>query len=296
MTIAFIGLGNMGAPMAHNLLKAGQSVVVFDLNKAAMDELAQAGAIVATSPRDAASKADQAVITMLPAGAHVKAVYEGDDGILAGVASGVPLVDSSTIDLLTARHVIEAAAAQGNPMADAPVSGGTGGAQAGTLTFMVGAEGDLFETLRPILQYMGKNIVHCGGAGTGQIAKMCNNMLLAIQMAGVSEAMALGVKLGMDPKVLAGIINTSSGRCWSSDTYNPWPGVMENVPASRGYTGGFGTALMLKDLGLATEAAKQAGQPVMMGGAAHQLYQWFAANGHSGEDFSAIVKLYNQQG
>src|SRR5690606_10166731 len=150
-------------------------------------------------------------------------------------------------------------------------SGGTGGAQAGTLTFMVGAEDALFETLRPILQYMGKNIAHCGGPGTGQIAKMCNNMLLAIQMTGVSEAMALGVKLGMDPKVLAGIFNTSTGRCWSSDTYNPWPGVMENVPAARGYTGGFGTALMLKDLGLATEAAKQSGQPVMMGAAAHQL-------------------------
>jgi len=296
MTIAFIGLGNMGAPMAHNLLKAGQAVVVFDLNNATVQELVKAGATAATSPRDAASKADQAVITMLPAGPHVRAVYENDDGVLAGVAKGVPLVDSSTIDPLTARHVIDTAAAQGNPMADAPVSGGTGGAQAGTLTFMVGAEPALFETLKPILGYMGKNIAHCGGAGTGQVAKLCNNMLLAVQMAGVSEAMALGVKLGMDPKTLAGVINTSTGRCWSSDTYNPWPGVIDGAPASRGYTGGFGTSLMLKDLGLATEAAKQAGQPVMMGGAAHQLYQWFAASGHGGEDFSAIVKLYSQQG
>ncbi len=296
MTIAFIGLGNMGAPMAHNLLKAGQSVVVFDLNQAAVEQLVKAGATQATSPKDAASKADQVVITMLPAGPHVRAVYEGADGVLAGVAKGVPLIDSSTIDPLTARHVIEAAAAQGNPMADAPVSGGTGGAQAGTLTFMVGADEAFFETLSPILQHMGKNIARCGGPGTGQVAKLCNNMLLAISMAGVSEAMALGVKLGMDPKVLANVFNTSTGRCWSADTYNPWPGVMENVPAARGYTGGFGTSLMLKDLGLATEAAKQVGQPIMMGSAAHQLYQWFAAAGHSGDDFSAIVKLYSQQG
>lgn len=296
MTIAFIGLGNMGAPMAQNLLKAGLSLVVFDLNTSAVEQLVNSGARQAASPRDAASQADEAVITMLPAGPHVRAVYEGEDGVLAGVAKGVPLIDSSTIDPLTARHVIEAAAAQGNPMADAPVSGGTGGAQAATLTFMVGADEALFTTLQPLLQHMGKNIVRCGGAGTGQVAKLCNNMLLAISMAGVSEAMALGVKLGMDPKTLAGVFNTSTGRCWSSDTYNPWEGVMENVPAARGYTGGFGTSLMLKDLGLATEAAKQAGQPVMLGSAAHQLYQWFAASGHGNEDFSAIVKLYNRQG
>lgn len=292
MTIAFIGLGHMGAPMALNLLKAGRKLVVFDLNPQAVAQLAQAGAITAGTPRAAAALADEGVITMLPASAHVRAVYLNDDGVLAGVAEGVPLVDSSTIDPQTARDVIAAAAAHGNPMADAPVSGGTGGAQAGTLTFMVGAEPELVEPLRALLAPMGRNVVHCGGPGNGQVAKLCNNMLLAISMIGVSEAMALGTRLGMDPAVLAGVFNTSTGRCWSTDTYNPWPGVMENVPAARGYTGGFGTSLMLKDLGLATEAARQVGQPALLGAAAHQLYQWFAASGHGAEDFSAIVKFY----
>lgn len=294
MTIAFIGLGNMGAPMALNLLKAGHQLVVYDINPASVQALQQAGAQVAASPAQAATLADQAVITMLPAGKHVHEVYCGDEGVLGAIAAGVPLIDCSTIDPATARLVSKAAAEQGSPMADAPVSGGTGGAQAGTLTFMVGADPALFATIRPLLAHMGRNIVHCGAAGTGQVAKLCNNMLLGISMAGVSEAMALGVNLGMDPAVLAGVINTSSGRCWSSDTYNPWPGVMDGVPASRGYTGGFGTALMLKDLALATEAARQAGQPVVLGATAHQLYQWFAAHGHAAEDFSAIVNFYRQ--
>jgi 3-hydroxyisobutyrate dehydrogenase len=176
-------------------------------------------------------------------------------------------------------------------MADAPVSGGTGGAEAGTLTFMVGAEPQLFERIKPLLGHMGKNIVHCGGAGTGQVAKICNNMLLGISMVGVAEAMNLGVSLGIDPKVLAGIINTSSGRCWSSDTYNPYPGVLPNAPASRGYTGGFGTDLMLKDLGLATDAAKQAKASVVMGATAQQLYQLLSSQGAGGQDFSAIINL-----
>ncbi|GAA5234395.1 3-hydroxyisobutyrate dehydrogenase [Verticiella sediminum] len=294
MTIAFIGLGNMGAPMARNLLKAGRKLVVYDLSTDAVADLVSAGAQAAESVGHAASLAQTAVITMLPAGTHVRTVYLGEDGVLARATRGVPLIDSSTIDPATAREVSAAAQGQGNPMADAPVSGGTGGAQAGTLTFMVGAEAGLFDTIRPILAEMGRNIAHCGGAGNGQVAKLCNNMLLGISMIGVSEAMALGVSLGMDPKALAEVINTSSGRCWSSDTYNPWPGVMDNVPAARGYTGGFGTPLMLKDLGLATEAARQAGQPVHLGALAQQLYQWFAANGHAAEDFSAIVKLYEQ--
>jgi len=189
-----------------------------------------------------------------------------------------------------------AAAAQqhGNPMADAPVSGGTGGAEGGTLTFMVGADPTLFERIKPLLAQMGRNIVHCGGVGTGQVAKICNNMLLGISMIGVAEAMNLGVALGIDPKVLAGIINTSSGRCWSSDTYNPYPGVLEKAPASRGYTGGFGTDLMLKDLGLATDAARQAKQSVVLGAAAQQLYQLASSSGAGALDFSAIINLFKK--
>jgi 3-hydroxyisobutyrate dehydrogenase len=290
MKIAFIGLGNMGGPMARNLVKAGHALTVFDVVQRNVDSLTAVGAAAATSAQHAVSQAEL-VVTMLPSAPHVKSVYLGDGGVLAGVAAGVPLIDSSTIDPHTAREVAAAAARHGNPMADAPVSGGTGGAEAGTLTFMVGAEPSLFEKIRPVLANMGKNIAHCGGAGTGQVAKICNNMLLGISMIGVAEAMNLGASLGIDPKVLAGIINTSSGRCWSSDTYNPYPGVMDNVPAARGYTGGFGSDLMLKDLGLATDAAKQAKQSVSMGALAQQLYQLWSAQGGGAQDFSAIINL-----
>ena len=294
MHIGFIGLGNMGAPMARNLLKAGHRLTVFDLSQAAVAGLVEAGAKAAASPAAVARTDAELVITMLPASAHVKGVYLGEDGLLAHVRPGVLLIDSSTIDPLSAREVAAAARAHGNPMLDAPVSGGTGGAAAGTLTFMVGGEAADFDRAQPVLAAMGRNIVHCGGAGNGQVAKVANNMLLGISMIGVAEAMSLGVALGMDPQVLAGIINTSSGRCWSSDTYNPFPGVMDNVPASRGYTGGFGTDLMLKDLGLASEAAKQAHQPVILGALAQQLYQTFSAQGHGGLDFSAIINLYRK--
>lgn len=293
MKIAFVGLGNMGAPMARNLMKAGHSLVVFDLAKEAMHRLVAAGASAAASPSEAASVAEL-VITMVPSSPHVRTVYLGEVGVLSGVGRDVPLVDSSTIDPHTAREVAQAAARQGNPMADAPVSGGVGGAEAATLTFMVGASPQLFETVKPVLASMGKNIVHCGETGSGQVAKICNNMLLAIGMIGVAEAMTLGVSLGIDAKVLAGIINTSSGRCWSSEMYNPYPGVMENVPAARGYTGGFGADLMLKDLGLAIDAAKQSRQPVLLGAVAQQLYQMMSAQGDGGKDFSAIISLYQK--
>lgn len=293
MKIGFLGLGNMGGPMAHNLIKAGHQLTVFDLSAAAVANLVEAGASTAPSIADLARSDIELIITMLPAAQHVQAVYLGEDGLLSTVARGVLLIDCSTIDPMSARTVATAAASNGNPMIDAPVSGGTGGAAAGTLTFMVGGEQVDFDAALPVLQAMGKNIVHCGPSGNGQVAKVANNMLLAISMIGTAEAMNLGVSLGMDPKVLAGIINTSSGRCWSSDTYNPFPGVMENVPASRSYTGGFGSDLMLKDLGLATEAAKQARQPVMLGAVAQQLYQTFSSQGHGGLDFSAIIKLYN---
>lgn len=293
MRIAFIGLGNMGAPMARNLIKAGHSLNLFDLNTTILAELAELGGHISDSPRDAASNAEL-VITMLPAAAHVRGVYLGENGVLAGVRAGTPVVDCSTIDPQTARDVCAAAAKQGVDMGDAPVSGGTGGAAAGTLTFMVGGSDELFATLQPVLAQMGRNIVHCGGVGTGQIAKICNNLLLGISMVGVSEAMALGNALGIDTKVLAGIINSSTGRCWSSDTYNPWPGIIETAPASRGYTGGFGAELMLKDLGLATEAAKQAHQPVILGAVAQQLYQAMSLRGDGGKDFSAIVESYRK--
>ncbi|SEJ15515.1 3-hydroxyisobutyrate dehydrogenase [Pseudomonas linyingensis] len=294
MHIGFLGLGNMGAPMARNLLKAGHQLTVFDLSVAAVASLVEAGATAANSPAALARADVELIITMLPAAAHVKAVYLGDDGLLANAHPGVLLIDSSTIDPQSAREVAAAARQHGNPMLDAPVSGGTGGAAAGTLTFMVGGESGDFDRAQPILAAMGKNIVLCGGAGNGQAAKVANNMLLGISMIGVAEAMSLGVALGVDPKVLAGIINTSSGRCWSSDTYNPFPGVMDNVPAARGYSGGFGSDLMLKDLGLASEAAKQIRQPVILGALAQQLYQTFSTQGHGNLDFSAIINLYRK--
>lgn len=293
MKIAFIGLGNMGAPMARNLIKAGHALNLFDLNQDVLKELAELGGSISDSPRDAAQGAEL-VITMLPAAAHVRAVWLNEDGVLAGIGQDVPAVDCSTIDPQTIRDVSAAAAKQGVTVADAPVSGGTGGAQAGTLTFMVGATPDLFATLKPVLAQMGRNIVHCGDVGTGQIAKICNNLLLGISMVGVSEAMALGDALGIDTQVLAGIINSSTGRCWSSDTYNPWPGVIETAPSSRGYTGGFGADLMLKDLGLATEAARQVKQPVILGAVAQQLYQSMSQRGEGGKDFSAIINSYRK--
>jgi 3-hydroxyisobutyrate dehydrogenase len=294
MQIGFIGLGHMGGPMAANLLKAGHAVTAFDLSAPALEAAKNAGATLAASPREAVESAE-AVITMLPAAQHVKAVYLNDDGVLAGVRAGVPLVDSSTIDPATAKLIGEAATAHGNPFADAPVSGGVVGAQAGTLTFMVGADEALFETLRPVLVGMGKNMVRCGETGTGQIAKICNNLLLAVSMIGVAEAMKLGETLGIDPAKLASIINTSTGRCWSADTCNPYPGIVETAPASRGYGGGFGADLMLKDLGLAVDAARGAKQPVFMGALAQQLYQSMSQQGLGGLDFSGIIKLYGKE-
>ncbi|MFP6560521.1 3-hydroxyisobutyrate dehydrogenase [Paraburkholderia sp. B3] len=291
MKIGFIGLGHMGAPMALNLLKAGHTLKVFDLSEAALQTLAEAGAERAASPGDAASGAEW-VVTMLPAAAHVRTVLTAADGVLAGVAKGVTIIDSSTIDPASAREFAALAAARGNTFVDAPVSGGTGGAVAGTLTFMVGGTAAVYESVKPVLSGMGKNIVHCGDTGTGQVAKICNNLVLGVTMAGVAEAMALGESLGIDPKVLGGIMNTSTGRCWSSDTYNPYPGVIETAPASRGYTGGFGTDLMLKDLGLATDAAKGVRQPAFMGALAQQLYQAMSSRGDGKLDFSAVIKLY----
>jgi len=293
MKIGFIGLGHMGNPMCRNLLKAGHSIKAFDMVPALIEKVVSHGAAHAGSVGECV-KDVEAVITMLPSSPHVKNVYSFEAGVLAGAKPGTLLIDCSTIDPMVAREVAFDAAAKGLPMIDAPVSGGVGGAEAGTLTFMVGGDTKNFDAAKPILQGMGKNIVHCGGSGNGQVAKICNNMMLAIEMIATSEGMSLAAKLGMDPKIFAGIVNTSSGRCWSSDTYNPYPGVLENVPAARGYSGGFGADLMLKDLTLVTDAAKFAKHPVVLGAAAQQLYQMHSANGNGGLDFSSIIKLYKK--
>ncbi|WP_028312900.1 3-hydroxyisobutyrate dehydrogenase [Derxia gummosa] len=296
MKIGFLGLGNMGGPMARNLLKAGHEVIGFDPAPAAREAFAQAGGEAVSGLQAIATSGADIIITMLPAAAQVREVYLGADGLLARAPRGRLFIDSSTIDPHSARAVAAEAARAGHAMLDAPVSGGTGGAEAGTLTFMVGGAEEDFARAKPVLAAMGRNLVHCGAGGNGQVAKIANNMLLGITMAGVAEAMALGVSLGMDPVTLAGIINTSSGRCWSSEVYNPWPGVVPTAPAARGYSGGFGTDLMLKDLGLATEAAKLARQPVPLGALAQQLYQGFSHAGHGGLDFSAIVRNYRRGG
>jgi 3-hydroxyisobutyrate dehydrogenase len=294
MKIAFIGLGHMGNPMARNLLKHGHKLKVHDVVSELVKKLDKDGVEVATSAAECA-RGVELVITMLPSSPHVRSVYLGEYGVLKGAAPGTPLIDSSTIDPLTAREVAMDAKARGCPMVDAPVSGGVGGAEAGTLTFMVGGDAKDFEIARPVLQAMGKNIVHCGGIGNGQVAKICNNLMLAIEMIATSEGMTLAAKLGMDPKVFAAIVNTSSGRCWSSDTYNPYPGVLDAVPSSRGYTGGFGSDLMLKDLTLVTEAAKSAKHPVMLGALAQQIYQKHSNDGNGAKDFSSIILQYMKQ-
>ncbi|MBP7132538.1 MAG: 3-hydroxyisobutyrate dehydrogenase [Aquabacterium sp.] len=293
MMIAFIGLGNMGAPMARNLLKAGHALAVHDLNTAAVEVLVAEGAHRCASPADAVRQAEM-VLTMLPAPRHVEDVLVGHQGVLRAIQPGVPIVDCSTIDPASVRRFAQLAQTQGNDLADAPVSGGTGGAAAGSLTFMVGASEALFTRIQPVLQGMGRHIVHCGDVGNGQVAKICNNLLLGISMIAVSEAMTLGVSQGIDATVLADIINASSGRCWSSDSYNPYPGIIDTAPASRDYQGGFGVDLMLKDLGLAAEAARQSHQPLPMGALAQQLYQVWSQQGKGQLDFSSIIQLLSR--
>ena len=272
--VAFIGLGNMGGPMAVNLGKAGHQLRVFDLSKGACDQAAAAGLAVAASAAEAVADAE-VVISMLPASRHVEALYLGngsDAGLLQAIRPGSLVIDCSTIAPDSSRKVANAAAGKGFPMLDAPVSGGTAGATAATLTFMIGGEADAVERARPLLEAMGKNLFHAGAAGAGQVAKVCNNMLLGVLMVGTSEAIALGLANGLDPKVLSEIMRRSSGGNWALEKYNPLPGVMENVPASRNYAGGFGTDLMLKDLGLAMESALATGTATPLGSMARNLY------------------------
>lgn len=288
--IAFIGLGNMGAPMAHNLLRAGHPLSVFDLSAAAVTALADAGARAATSLQDAVREAD-IVITMLPASSHVQELYLKAGGVLDAAPAHALLIDCSTIAADVARVVALAASARGFSMLDAPVSGGTAGAAAGTLTFIVGGDAAVFDRAHAVLEKMGKNIFHAGGSGAGQVAKICNNMLLGILMAGTAEALNLGVAHGLDPTVLSNIMSKSSGRNWALEVYNPWPGVMPEAPASRDYSGGFGTALMLKDLSLAQQAAQSIQAVTPLGALAQQLYQLHQQNGNGQRDFSSILNL-----
>lgn len=295
MRIAFIGLGNMGGPMAMNLLKAGHTLSAFDLSKEACAKFAADGLPIAASAA-ATVKDAEVVVSMLPASAHVEGLYLGNEGLLAQIAPGTLVIDSSTIAAATSRKVAEAAAKKGVAVIDAPVSGGTGGAIAGTLTFMVGgSEADL-ERARPVLEKMGTNIFHAGAAGAGQTAKICNNMLLGILMIGTSEAIALGVANGLDPKVLSEIMRRSSGGNWALEKYNPLPGVMETAPASKNYAGGFGTDLMLKDLGLAQENAAAVRASTPLGGLARNLYAAHSLAGHGALDFSSVIRMVQKQG
>lgn len=289
--ITFVGLGNMGNPMAVNLLKAGHEVTVFDLSPSAVEALVSAGAKSADTLPAAVANAE-CVITMLPAGKHVETVYLGESGLLEAVRPDTLLIDSSTIAPETSRLVAEAASAKGLPFIDAPVSGGVGGATAATLTFICGGEAEVFERAKPVLEGMGKNIFHAGPHGAGQVAKICNNMMLAILMAGTSEALALGVKNGLDPAVLSEIMKQSSGGNWALNVYNPWPGVMENAPASRNYQGGFLVDLMNKDLGLAFDNAVKSHAAIPMGSLARNLFELHAQQGKGGLDFSSIQQFY----
>jgi len=291
--IAFIGLGNMGGPMAANLVKAGHSVTAFDLMPEALATFEQAGGKTADSAL-AAVQGAEVVVSMLPAGKHVAGLYTGPEGLLAQMPAGTLVVDSSTIDVATAQAVGAAAVEAGILFVDAPVSGGVSGATAGTLSFIVGGEAASFERAKPFLEAMGKNIFHAGAAGAGQIAKMCNNMLLSVLMAGTAEALQLGIDNGLDPKVLSDIMVKSSGRNWTLEIYNPVPGVMEGVPSSNDYQGGFMVDLMNKDLGLALGAAHAGESMVPMGEQAAALFAAHGEEGNGRMDFSSIFQHYQK--
>ncbi len=285
--IAFIGLGNMGGPMAANLVKAGHVVKGFDLSAEILKTAAASGVSPAVSIKDATAGADT-VVTMLPKGAHVLSVW-GE--LVSAIKAGTLLIDCSTIDVESARKAHELAAGADCLSLDAPVSGGTGGASAGTLTFMAGGSDEAFARAKPVLEAMGKKIVHCGGNGAGQAAKICNNMILGISMIGVCEAFALGEKLGLSHQALFDVASTSSGQCWSINTYCPVPGPVPTSPANNDYKPGFAAALMLKDLKLAQEAALAAGAATPLGAEAAQLFDLFDKQGHGGRDFSAIIEM-----
>ena len=288
--IGFIGLGNMGLPMLRNLLAAGHAVTAFDVVAGARDAAAAAGAGAARSAVEVASTAE-VVITMLPEGRHVREVYLGVDGVIAAAAGDSLLIDCSTIDVATARAVSQAAAARGLAMVDAPVSGGVAGAEKATLTFMVGGEERAVARARPILERLGATIVHTGAAGSGQAAKICNNMMLAIAMIGTAEAFTMAERLGLSAEALFQVASRSSGQSWALTSYCPVPGLVPTAPANRDYRPGFTAAMMAKDLRLAQEAATSVDVATPLGSEARNLYALFKGRGHGELDFSAIIKM-----
>lgn len=289
-SIAFVGLGNMGRPMARNLVSAGHDVVGFDVTQGNLDAAAKDGVRPASTLKAAVTDAEM-VVSMLPAGRHVRSVYLDRGGVLETASPGALLIDSSTIDMATAQDLGVAARAAGRAMVDAPVSGGVAAADGGTLTFMVGGSDEAFERARPVLTAMGKTIVHAGTAGSGQAAKICNNMILGISMIAVCEAFGLADRLGLDRQKLFDISSQSSGQCWSLTSYCPVPGPVPTTPANRDYRPGFAAAMMLKDLRLAQQAAQENGAATPLGAAAESLYTLFCNSGCSDDDFSGIFKM-----
>lgn len=292
-SIGFIGLGNMGGPMARNLVQAGHRLRVYDLSASAVERVVEAGAEAASGVAAATQDADF-VITMLPAGEHVREVYLGEDGVLAAAAPGTLLVDCSTIDVATAREMSVVAATADLDMLDAPVSGGVAGAEAATLTFMVGGSPHAFAAAQPILAAMGKTVIHAGSAGTGQAAKICNNLILGVSMIAVCEAFVLAEKLGLAAQTLFDVASRSSGQCWSLTSYCPVPGPVPGSPANRDYRAGFSAGMMLKDLRLAESAASQVAATTALGAEAAGLYAAFVARGEANTDFSGIITMIRE--
>ncbi len=292
-SIGFIGLGNMGGPMASNLISAGHAVAGFDIVASAVVRAVSNGVTAAASVANSAGECD-VVITMLPAGDHVRQVYLGDEGVLASAAPRTLLIDCSTIDVATARDVNEAAALRSFEMLDAPVSGGVGGAEAGTLTFMVGGAPAPFERARPLLDIMGSNVFHTGGPGNGQAAKMCNNMILGISMIAVSEDFSLADKIGLGAQTLFDVVSTASGQCWSLTSYCPVPGPVPTSPSNRDYQAGFTSDMMLKDLRLAQQSAGLTGAATPLGAEAEAIYSRYCESGNGASDFSGIIRMITE--
>ena len=288
--VGFVGLGNMGSHMARNLLRKGYKLVVYDVNESAVSNFTKAGADKASNPAELAEDVE-VVVSMLPSNQNVLDVYNVKNGLLSSAKKDTLLIDSSTIDPFVSQTLAKEAEKSGTRFIDSPVSGGVNAAKDGTLTFMVGGSKENFQVAEPFLKSMGTRVVHCGDVGMGQAAKLCNNMLLAVSMIGTAEAFNLGQKLGLDPKVLADIVNSSSGRCWSSELYNPVPGILDNVPSSNDYKGGFGTALIAKDLGLVQTAATKAEVSIPLGSLAHQIYRALMAHGFEKKDFSFVYQF-----
>lgn len=294
MKIGFFGVGHMGGPMAANLVKAGHEVIAFDLVPELLNAAVEQGAKAADSAAQAVQGAD-VVISMLPSAGAVRDLYLGEAGVLKHIDASALIIDCSTIDADTAREVAAIAKEQGRVMIDAPVSGGVGGAKAGTLTFICGGQEEAIDRARPVLECMGAQVFRAGDNGAGQLAKICNNMLLAIHMIGTAEALQMGADHGLDPAVLSAIMKASSGDNWSLDKYNPWPGVMENVPASNEYEGGFAVKLMNKDLGLALQAALSSQSATPMGNLAKSLYAAHGNHGYAEKDFSSIQRFFRHK-